>query len=76
MLAFLLLGVVTALVAPRTIHASRLSAAIVGYAAILEASQIFIPSRVASLADFAASAAGAVLGVSLATLALRRPARV
>lgn len=73
--AFLLLGILTVLVSPRTVSPFRLGIAIIGYAAVLEGSQIFIPSRVASLVDLGASATGAALGVLLTTLALRLCAR-
>jgi VanZ family protein len=48
--------------------------AVVAYAAVLELGQIFIPGRVASLADFAASSAGAVLGITLGLMIRYSPA--
>jgi len=75
-LAFLVLGGLTVVAAPRTIAASRLIMAIVAYAAILEIGQIFIPSRVASLVDFGASSVGAVLGVTAALLIRWQPLRL
>jgi VanZ family protein len=68
LVAFLALGAVTAFVAPRSVSWGRLLAVVVTYAAVLELGQAFIPGRVASLADFAASSAGALLGVTLALL--------
>jgi VanZ family protein len=68
LVAFLALGVVTSLIAPRLLSWARLSAVVVTYAAVLELGQIFVPGRVASLADLTASAAGALLGVTLVFL--------
>lgn len=74
-LAYLILGAVTAIAVRPTLNAQRLGLAIVAYAGILEFGQLLIPSRVASVADFVASAAGAIVGVSITALALRRLAR-
>lgn len=68
LVAFLALGVVTTLVAPRSVSWGWLLAVVVAYAAVLELGQSFIPGRVASLADLTVSAAGALLGVTLAFL--------
>jgi len=72
-LAYLLLGALTAIAARRTLNASWLALAIVAYAGVLELGQLLIPSRVASVGDFVASAAGAIVGVLIASL--WRPAR-
>ena len=73
-LAYLLLGALSALAMrqPRRVH--RLALAIVAYAGILELSQLLLPSRVASFEDFAASAGGAIVGVSIGALLIRRSA--
>jgi len=57
-------------------HAGRRNALTVGllltvYAAVLEATQIYVPGRSARLIDFAASGVGAWIGVGLVVL-LRR----
>ena len=74
-LAYLLLGALSALAMrqPRR-HVHRLALAIVAYAGILELSQLLLPSRVASFEDFAASAGGAIVGVSIGALLIRRSA--
>jgi VanZ family protein len=74
-LAYLLLGALTAIAARQTLNAYRLALAIVAYAGLLELGQLLIPSRVSSVEDFVASAAGAIMGVLITTLALRRLAR-
>jgi VanZ family protein len=70
LLAFFALGVITVFAAPRALPGRWLATAIVTYAAALEAGQVFIPGREASMADLAASGTGALLGLSLG-LALR-----
>ena len=70
-MAFLILGAVTVLSSPRAFSGRRLLAVVVAYAAVLEAGQFFIPGRVASLLDLAASSAGALVGVTFA-LSVRR----
>jgi VanZ family protein len=74
-LAYLLLGVLSVLAMRQTIDARRLALGIVVYAAVLELGQALIPSRVPSFGDFVWSAAGAIVGVSLAALAVNRVAR-
>ncbi len=73
-LAYLLLGVLSALAMRQNIDAHRLTLAIVAYAGILELSQLLLPSRVASFGDFVASTVGAIVGVSLVALLIRRSA--
>jgi len=66
--AYLLLGALTAIAVREALKANRLALAIVAYAGILELGQLLIPDRVASVADFFASAAGATVGVSIVAL--------
>jgi VanZ family protein len=73
-LAFLILGAVTVLTSPRPFSGRRSLAVVVAYAAVLEAGQFFVPGRVASLMDLAASSAGALVGVTLALPVRRFPA--
>ena len=65
LLAFFALGAITVFAVPRAWPGPWLATAIVTYASALEAGQVFIPGREASIADFAASVAGALLGVGL-----------
>jgi len=74
-LAYLLLGAVSVLATRQTISPHRLALALVAYAGVLELGQLLVPSRVFSVEDFMASAAGAIVGVSIAALAVRRLAR-
>ena len=74
-LAYLLLGALTVIAAQPTLEAHRLALAIVTYADLLELGELFIPNRVVSVWDFVGSATGAILGVSITALALRRLAR-
>ena len=69
--AYLLLGALTAIAARHALKAYWLALAIVAYAGILELGQLLIPGRVVSVADFLASAAGAIVGVSIVALAAR-----
>ena len=55
----------------QTLNVSWLALAIVAYAGVLELSQLLIPSRVASVEDFAASAMGAIVAMPITALALR-----
>ena len=71
-LAYLLLGAVSVLATRQIISPHRLALALVAYAGVLEFGQLLIPSRVFSVEDFLASAAGAIVGVSIAALAVRR----
>ena len=71
-LAYLLLGAVSVLAMRQIISPHRLALALVAYAGVLEFGQLLIPSRVFSVEDFLASAAGAIVGVSIAALAVRR----
>ncbi len=68
LMAFLALGALTMLTAPRHVSSRLLVVGLVTYAAVLELSQIVIPGRVASLADLAASSSGVVLGITLGGL--------
>jgi VanZ family protein len=70
LIAFFALGAITVFAVPRAWPGRWLAAAIVTYASALEAGQVFIPGREPSIADFAASVTGALLGLTLA-LALR-----
>ena len=65
--AFFVLGTVTVLAA-RGFSWRQFVAIFVVYAAVLEVAQMFIPGREASLLDWAASLAGALLGVTIALL--------
>jgi VanZ family protein len=69
-LAYLLLGALSALAMRRT--APALALAIVAYGGALELSQLLIPSRVPSFGDFVAGALGAIVGVSIVVLLVRR----
>ncbi len=71
-LAYLLLGAVSVLATRQIISPHRLALALVAYAGVLEFGQLLSPSRVFSVEDFMASAAGAIVGVSIAALAVRR----
>ncbi len=75
-LAYLLLGALTAIAARQTPNAYWLAFAVVAYAGVLELSQLLIPSRVASVEDFVASAAGAIVGVLIASRVVRRLERL
>ena len=72
--AFLVLGAVTVLSSSQAFSGRRLFAIVVAYAAVLEVGQYFIPGRVASLLDLAASSAGALVGVTLGLSVRRSPA--
>jgi VanZ family protein len=75
-LAYLVLGALTAVAARHRLNPYLLTLGLVAYAGVLELGQLFIPNRDASLEDFAASAAGAIIGISLTALALRLLARM
>jgi VanZ family protein len=70
-LAYLLLGALSVIATRQIVNPRWIGLAIVAYAGVLESGQLLIPGRVASVADFVASAAGAIVGVWLITLALR-----
>jgi VanZ family protein len=70
--AFVVLGTVTVLAAPRSFSWQRFLALSVSFAAVLEVTQVFVPGREASFLDLSASLTGAILGVSLGLL-LRSP---
>jgi VanZ family protein len=71
-LAYLLLGVLSVIATRQIVHPRWIGLALVAYAGVLELGQLLVPGRVASAADFLASAAGAIVGVWLTTLAVRR----
>jgi VanZ family protein len=71
-LAYLVLGGLAVLSAPRSARSVTIIGALIACAGLIEIVQIAIPSRVASLTDFAAGASGAVVGVAMAVLALRK----
>lgn len=73
-LAYLLLGTLTTIAIRKALNPNRLAVAIIAYGGVLELVQLLIPSRVASLEDFVASAAGAIAGVSIGALLSRLPA--
>jgi VanZ family protein len=73
-LAYLLLGALSAIAMRQTVNAHRLALAIIAYAGVLELGQLLIPDRVASVADFLTSAGGAIVGVSIVALVVRRVA--
>lgn len=71
-LAYLLLGVLSVIATRQIVHPRWIGLALVAYAGVLELGQLLIPGRVASTPDFLVSAAGAIVGVWLTTLAVRR----
>lgn len=73
--AYFMLGALTVIAARQTQKINRLALAIVAYAGILELGQVLIPSRIASIEDFVASAVGAILGVLITASAVRQLAR-
>ncbi len=75
-LAYIALGTLTVIATRHRLNAYLISLGITAYAGMFELGQLFIPGRIASFDDFAASAAGAIIGTSLTVLALRRPARI
>lgn len=75
-LAYLLLGAVMTIAARRSHKPHRVALALVAYAGVLELGQLIISSRrEATIGGFVASAGGAILGVSITTLAFSRFAR-
>lgn len=74
-LAYLVLGVLTVIAARRTVNAYGLCLILAAYAGILELGQLFVAGRHAAVGDFMASTAGAIVGVTLTTLALKLRAR-
>jgi VanZ family protein len=75
-LAYLVLGVLTVIAARRTVNVVRLCLIIVAYAGILEFLQLFASGRHAAVGDFLASSFGGIMGIAVATVALRRAARI
>ena len=75
-LAYLALGVLTVIAARQTVNVVRLCMIIVAYAGILEFLQLFASGRHAAVGDFMASSLGGITGVTLATFAVRRLARI
>ena len=75
-LAYLVLGVLTVIAARQRVNVVRLCLIIVAYAGILEFLQLFAPGRHAAVGDFLASSLGGIMGITLATFALRRVARI
>ena len=73
-LAYMVLGALTTIATRETFSPNQFLIVIVAYAAVLELGQALLPSRVASFEDFVASAVGAVLGVSISVLLIRRSA--
>ena len=73
-LAYLVLGILTTLASRQKFKPHWIAFVIVAYAGLLELGQALIPSRVASFEDFVASAVGAIVGVSISALFMRRPA--
>lgn len=73
-LAYLVLGGLVVISTPRSVRSVTIIAALAAFAGLVEIVQLAIPSRVASVTDFAAGASGAVIGVALAVLALRQSA--
>lgn len=67
-LAYSLLGLLTAHFLADRISAPLLFGGIVAYAGLLEIGQTFVPCRQASAFDLAASAIGALIGLTLASL--------
>ena len=74
-LAYFVLGVLTLIVARRTVNAYWLCAIIIAYASILEFLQLFASNRHAAIGDFMASSLGGIMGVMLTSFALNRVAR-
>lgn len=74
-LAYLLLGAVMTIAARRRHKPHRVALALVAYAGVLELGQLIISSREATIGGFVASAGGAILGVSITTVAFSRFAR-
>jgi VanZ family protein len=75
-LAYLVLGMLTVIAARRTVNLYRLCLIMVAYAGILEFLQLFAPCRHAAVGDFMASSFGAMIGITLTALALRRVPRI
>ena len=75
-LAYLVLGILTVIATRRTVSVYRLSIIIVAYAGILEFLQLFDSGRHASVGDFMASSFGGIMGITVATFALRCVARI
>jgi len=75
-IAYFVLGVLTVIAARRTVNAYRLCVIIVAYAGILEFLQLFASDRHAGVGDFVASSLGGIMGITLATLAVSRLARI
>ena len=71
-LAYMLLGALTTIAIRETFSSNQFLILIVAYAAVLELGQALLPSRVASFEDFMASAVGAVLGVLISLLLIKR----
>jgi VanZ family protein len=70
-LAYLALGILTVIAARKTVSTYKLYAIIVAYAGILEFLQLFASGRQATVGNFIASALGGILGIALATFALK-----
>ena len=73
-LAYLVLGALTTIALRQTFKPTWIAFAIVAYAGVLELGQALVPSRVTSFEDFVASAVGAIVGVSIVALLIRRSA--
>ena len=65
LLAYLLLGGLTAVLKRHTLNAYWLIVIVVAFAGAMELGQLFIPTRYASPANFGAGALGAVIGILL-----------
>ena len=70
-LAYGLLAALTVIAIRERLEFHRIVVAIVAFAGILEISQVLIPGRDCCMADFAVSAAGAVIGASMTYLTSR-----
>ena len=73
-LAYLVLGALTTIALRQRFNPNWIAFAIVAYAGVLELGQALVPSRVTSFEDFVASAVGAIVGVSIVALLIRRSA--
>ena len=71
-MAYSLIGALSVFVMRSIVRPAWLAFALALYAAVLEICQAFIPGRVASVEDFAASAVGAVIGISIAAFSRRQ----
>jgi VanZ family protein len=73
LLAYVLLGGLTAVLKRHALSAYWLIVIVVAFAGTMELGQLFIPTRYASPANFGAGALGAVIGILLVARAMHRP---